>query len=114
MGTVSDYYRSKQAEKRQPAEIISIEEVRRGEEQKGAVEDLDVSAILSWIDVQRLIESEPDRKNATRNVLVFKLHYLEGLTIGEISQYPGFDLTTSSIEKILRHLRAQLRKRMGR
>ena len=73
-----------------------------------------MTAILSWIDVQRLIESEPDRKNATRNVLIFKLHHIEGLTMREISQYPGFDLTESAIEKILRNLRAQLRKRMGR
>lgn len=114
MSAVSDYHRSQQARKRQTAEIISIEMVRRNEERISTTGDADVTAILAWIDVQRLIESDPDRRNATRNVLIFKLHYVEGLSVREISQYPGFDLAESSIEKILINLRAQLAKRMGR
>jgi RNA polymerase sigma factor (sigma-70 family) len=114
MGVVSDYYRSQQAGKRRPAEIISIEEARRHEEHSKVPADLDVTSILSWIDVQRLIDSEPDRRNATRNVLIFKLHYVEGLTMREISQYPGFDLTEAAIEVILKNLRTELKKRMGR
>ena len=113
MGVVSDYFRSQKAGKRKPAEIISFEVARRGEEKTHA-DDLDVTSILSWIDVSRLIESERDRRNATRNVLIFKLHYVEGLTVREISQYPGFDLTEPAIEVILKNLRTQLKKRMGR
>jgi RNA polymerase sigma factor (sigma-70 family) len=112
MSAVSDHFRPQQAGKR-TAEIISIDEARRVEEDKPAP-DLDVTAILSWIDVGRLIESETDRRNATRNVLIFKLHYLEGLTVREISSYPGFDLTESSIEVILKNLREQLRRKLGR
>jgi RNA polymerase sigma factor (sigma-70 family) len=112
MSAVSDHFRPQQAGKR-TAEIISIDEARRVEEDRPAP-DLDVTAILSWIDVGRLIESEPDRRNATRNVLIFKLHYLEGLTVREISCYPGFDLTASAIEVILKNLREQLRRKMGR
>ena len=114
MGVVSDYYRARQAGKRQTAEIVSIDQARQQEERSNTAEELDVTSILSWIDVQRLVESEPDRRNATRNVLIFKLHYVEGLTVREISQYPGFDLTESAIEIILKNLRAQLKKRMGR
>lgn len=114
MGVVSDYYRARQAGKRQTAEIVSIDQARHQEERSNTAEELDVTSILSWIDVQRLVESEPDRRNATRNVLIFKLHYIEGLTVREISQYPGFDLTESAIEIILKNLRAQLKKRMGR
>jgi|SRR5688572_4723586 len=113
MGVVSDYYRSQGADKRRPAEIISIEEARRHEEGT-SLPDFDVTAFLSWIDVRRLIESEPDRRNATRNVLIFKLHYVEGLTVREISQYPGFELTENAIEVILKNLRIALKKRMGR
>ena len=112
MRAVSDHFRSQQAGKR-TAEIISIDDARRFEEES-KVEDLDISSILSWIDVARLIESDPDRRNATRNVLIFKLHYLEGLTVKEISQYPGFDLTEGAIEVVLKNLRMQLRKKMGR
>jgi RNA polymerase sigma factor (sigma-70 family) len=114
MNVVSDYYRSQQADKRQSAEIISLEDARRDEQRSNSADDADLTALLSWIDVKRLIESDPDRRNAARNVLIFKLHYLEGFTAGEISQYPGFDLTDRSIEMILNNLRTQLRKKMGR
>ena len=113
MGVTSDYFRSRKAGKRMPAEVISIDQALRAEEESRA-DDVDVTAILSWIDVNRLIESEPDRRNATRNVLIFKLHHVEGLTVREISQYPGFDLTPPAIEGILKNLRNQLKKRMGR
>jgi RNA polymerase sigma factor (sigma-70 family) len=112
MRAVSDHFRPQQAGKRS-AEIISIDDARRIEEDS-RVDDLDISGILSWIDVDRLIQAEPDRRNATRNVLIFKLYYVEGLTVKEISQYPGFDLTESAIEVILKNLRVQLRKKMGR
>jgi RNA polymerase sigma factor (sigma-70 family) len=114
MGVVSDFYRARQADKRQTAEIISIDEARQNEERRSKADDLDVSSILSWIDVRRLIESDPDRRNAVRNVLIFKLHYVDGLTMKEISQYPGFDLSESAVEKILKNLRTQLKKRLGR
>jgi RNA polymerase sigma factor (sigma-70 family) len=114
MGVVSDFYRAQQADKRQTAEIISIDDARQAEERSNTADDLDVSTILSWIDVNRLIESEPDHRNATRNVLIFKLHYVDGLTVKEIAQYPGFDLSDSAVEKILKNLRAQLKKRLGR
>ena len=114
MGIVSDYFRSQQAHKRRPAEIISFEQARREEVSRDTPADPDVASILEWIDVQRLIDSEPDRRHATRNVLIFKLHYVEGLTVREISQYPGFDLTEGAIEVILKNLRNELRRRMGR
>jgi RNA polymerase sigma factor (sigma-70 family) len=114
MGVVSDYHRSQHAGKRQPAEVVSIEQARRGERREKLPDDIDVTSLLSWIDVGRLIESEPDRRNATRNVLIFKLHYVEGLTFKEISQFPGFNLTETAIAAILKNLRTQLKKRMGR
>ncbi|HET9217810.1 MAG TPA: sigma-70 family RNA polymerase sigma factor [Terriglobia bacterium] len=114
MGIVSDYFRSQQADKRRPAEIVSFEHARREEASRDTPADLDVTSILEWIDVQRLIDSEPDRRHATRNVLIFKLHYVEGLTVREISQYPGFHLTEGAIEVILKNLRNELRRRMGR
>jgi len=112
MRAVSDHFRSEQAGKR-TAEIISIDDARRIEEDK-KVDDLDIGSILAWIDVARLIEADPDRRNAPRNVLIFKLHYIEGLTVKEISQIPGFDLTERAIETILKNLRVELRKKMGR
>jgi RNA polymerase sigma factor (sigma-70 family) len=113
MNVVSDHFRSQMANKRRPAEIISIDEAREREELSSTAENLDITSILSWIDVNRLIESDPDHKNATRNVLVFKLYYINGLSTREIAQYDAFSLTESGVEKVLRTLRAQLKKRLG-
>ena len=114
MGIVSDYSRAQHADKRRPAEIISFEQASRQEAERDKPGDLDVTSILEWIDVQRLIDSDRDTRHATRNVLIFKLHYVEGLTVREISHYPGFDLTEGAIEVILKNLRNELRRRMGR
>jgi len=114
MNVVSDHFRSHLATKRRPAEIISIDEAREKEEINSTSDNLDVTAILAWIDVNRLIESDPDHKNAARNVLVFKLYYVNGLSIREIAHYPTFNLTESGVEKVLRTLRAQLRKKLER
>jgi len=114
VSAVTDYYRYQFADKRQTAQIISIDEAR---EAAAAIPDpsaeLDFSAVLSWIDVERLVNSETDRKNAARNVLIFKLHYIDGFTAPEIAQFPGFELTTSGVEMVLQRLRTRLQKRMG-
>jgi len=111
MSVVSDHYRSQQAGKRQSGEVISIE---RSRNERITSDDMDFSAVLSWIDVERLMESDSDRRNAARNVLIFKLHYVDGFTASEISQFPAFGLTESAIEVILKNLRLRLKKKMGR
>jgi RNA polymerase sigma factor (sigma-70 family) len=115
LNVVSDHYRSMEAEKRRPADIVSIEEARsQKKELPGEAVELDVVSILSWIDVERLMETEPDRHKAARNVLIFKLFYIDGFTIKEISQFPAFGLKESSIDEVLMNMRALLKKRMGR
>ena len=69
-----------------------------------------LSAILSWIDVERVVEGDPDRKNARRNALIFKLHYIDGFEAGEIARFPGFELTKSGVETILARLRKRIQK----
>ncbi|HYR86408.1 MAG TPA: hypothetical protein VE422_20140 [Terriglobia bacterium] len=69
-----------------------------------------LSAILSWIDVKRVVEGDPDRKNARRNALIFKLHYVDGFSSGEIAHFPGFELTKSGVETILARLRKRIQE----
>ena len=69
-----------------------------------------LSSIISWIDIERIVEGDPDRKNARRNALIFKLHYIDGFEAGEISQFPGFELTKSGVETILARLRKRIQK----
>lgn len=114
MSVVSDHYRFQQAQKRQPAEIISIEDARhREQDTPGKAVEINVPAVLSAIDVEKLIAAEADQKNAERNVLIFKLHFVDEFTVKEIAQFPGFGLKESAIDVILKNLRASLRERMG-
>ena len=69
-----------------------------------------LSSILSWIDIERIVEGDPDRKNARRNALIFKLHYIDGFEAGEIAQFPGFELTKSGVETVLARLRKRIQK----
>src|SRR6185436_19688883 len=107
--------RSQQAGKRRPAEIISIEQAReQGKNLAGEASDFDIASILSWIDVERLMESEPDRRHAARNVLICKLHYVDELTVSEIAEFPVFGLNRSAVGTVIQNMRAHLKKRMGR
>ena len=67
-----------------------------------------LNSILAWIDVERVVAGDSDRKNARRNALIFQLHYINGFESGEIAHFPGFGLTKSGIQAIL----ARLRKRI--
>lgn len=112
---VSDHYRLQRADKRQPADIISIEHARQqGRDLAGEGAELDVASILAWIDVERLMDSESDRRNAARNVLIFKLHYVDGFPVSEIAEFPAFGLKESAIHLVLQNMRTHLKKRMGR
>lgn len=74
--------------------------------------DLDaksVGALLSWIDVERVLESDDDRKNAARNLLIFKLHYIDGFAAPELAAFPVFSLSVSGIEAVLNRMRRKLR-----
>ena len=108
MSAVSDHYRSQHAAKRQ-AEVIPFD---GREPLERASTEIEVSSLLSWIDVERLMEADSDRRNAARNVLIFKLHYVDGFTIREISEFPAFALTAGAIEVILKNLRNRLKKRL--
>ncbi len=72
LNVVTDHYRKIQADK----ETACRDRFNRRSRQQGARElageavELDIASILSWIDVERLMDSDPDRRNAARNVLI--------------------------------------------
>jgi len=114
VNVVSDHHRRTTAEKRQPAEIISIEDAReQGRDLKGEAAELDIASILSWIDVERLMDSESDRRNAARNVLIFKLHHVDGFSVQEIAGFPVFGLKETAIRDALNQMRAHLKEVWG-
>ena len=113
VSVVADHYRRAEAGKRRTSQFVSMEATPKVEEVPSGSSDFNVTAILSWIDVQRLMDMNSDRKHAARDVLIFKLFYIDGLTSQEIAQFPGFGLTESGIENVLRRLRERLQKGMG-
>src|SRR5437016_10430297 len=112
---VTDYQRQLATEKRR-APVVPIESIKAGEltgsRSAGAAEfdSNAIGAILSWIDVERIVEGDPDRKNARRNALIFKLHHIDGFQAGEIARFPGFELTKSGVETVLTRLRKRIQK----
>jgi hypothetical protein len=96
--------------------VVPIEAARAAEMSGTASTDspefdsTQLGSILSWIDIERIVEGDPDRKNARRNALIFKLHYVDGFESGEIARFPGFGLTKSGVETILARLRKRIQK----
>ena len=112
---VQDHQRQLMSEKRR-ANVVPIETAKIAEiaaaRSAGSPEfdSSTLSSIISWIDIERIVEGDPDRKNARRNALIFKLHYIDGFEAGEISRFPGFELTKSGVETILARLRKRIQK----
>ena len=110
----SDFCRRQSAVRRQVGEVIPISTLDDTDDWHPEAREVDMNTILAWIDVERLVESDPEKRLAARNVLVFKLHYVDGFSNAEIAEFPGFNLTEQGVEKVLQRLRARLRKRMKR
>lgn len=112
---VQDHQRAAATDKRR-GQVIPIETARAAEfgglpgGEPAAFDSSELSSILSWIDVQRVVDGDPDRKNARRNALIFKLHYIDGFESAEIARFPGFELTKSGVETILARLRKRIQK----
>jgi DNA-directed RNA polymerase specialized sigma24 family protein len=112
---VQDYHRYGASGKRS-AQVVPIESAKASElgglfsPDTAEFDSNKLGSILSWIDVERIVEGDPDRKNARRNALIFKLHYIDGFESGEIAQFPGFDLTKSGVDTILARLRKRIQE----
>ena len=94
------------------AQVIPIDSLRANEMQGAtsgspAIDASHWNTVARLMDVEKAIAADPDRKNARRNVLIFKLHHVDGFQASEIAQFPGFGLSKSGVETIL----ARLKKR---
>jgi DNA-directed RNA polymerase specialized sigma24 family protein len=109
LSAVRDHIRREKAGKRFLPGVISLDEARDTVDTlKHRGDALDVQSILSWIDVERIVSTDPDRKNAQRNALIFKLHYIDGFSCAEIAEFPGFDLAASGIEAVVQKVRKRI------
>jgi DNA-directed RNA polymerase specialized sigma24 family protein len=112
---VHDYYRAETSGKRR-GQVIPIDSAEAAEIHGKKPADSPqtdsslLSSVASWIDVERIVQGEPDRRNARRNALIFKLHYIDGFQAGEIAGFPGFELTKAGVEAILTRLRKRIQE----
>ena len=67
----------------------------------GAGADLRVSDLLDLIDLQASLQGNGD---PDRDLLIFKLYFVEGLTAKEIASIPSFNLEVSDLERVLNRL----------
>jgi RNA polymerase sigma factor (sigma-70 family) len=114
--SVATDYRRRTGSRRRKGEVIPIESAEAAEQtgrpsaDSPEFDSTRLSSILAWIDIERIVDGETDRKNAQRNALIFKLHYIDGFGSDEISRFPGFDLTRSGVETILTRLRKRIQE----
>jgi DNA-directed RNA polymerase specialized sigma24 family protein len=70
--------------------------------------DARLLAILKLIDIEKVLRSDGESKNPERDLLIFKLHFVEGLSPREIASIPALKLTTSGLEKVLGRVKNRL------
>jgi DNA-directed RNA polymerase specialized sigma24 family protein len=98
------------------AEVVPIDSARVAESggtKPAEMPDFDrshISSILAWIDMERVIEGEPEQRHARRNALIFQLHYINGFESAEIARFPGFGLSRSGVQAIINRLRKRLQE----
>lgn len=111
VSVVADYLRSQRANRRR-TQLVSIEDLHESAVPRGHT-DSTVSALLDLIDVEKALKGDEESKNPKRDLLIFKLYFVEGLTAREISSIPSFNLTTSGLEKVVNRLKSRLMRKSG-
>jgi RNA polymerase sigma factor (sigma-70 family) len=109
LSTVVDHQRSGRAVRRR-AQLVSLEDLREFNSSRNRW-DARITALLDLIDVEKALKTDEQSKNPNRDLLIFKLHFVEGLTAREIASIPGFNLTTSGLEKVLTRLRSRISRK---
>src|SRR5438105_12809192 len=85
---VQDHQRQITSEKRR-AQVIPIESAKAGEVvgfrpvESPEFDSNALSSILSWIDIECIVEGDPCRESVRRNAHIFRLHHIHGFEAGE-------------------------------
>jgi RNA polymerase sigma factor (sigma-70 family) len=109
VSTVSDQLRAHRAIRRR-CQLVPFENLNDVQMPRTNT-DLSVSTLLDLLDLEKALKGDDQCKNPERDFLIFKLHFVEGLTAKEIAQISSFNLTISGLEKVLNRLRSRLSAR---
>ena len=123
MNVVRDHFREAKAQKR-PKVTFSLDELidnsGDGGMLKDAISSLDGQPIvgsslnLTMEDVETALVRSVSRKHRDRDALIFKLRYMEGLTLEEIRRALSLEISPMGIGSILNRINGKLRTRLSR
>ncbi len=119
VNVVRDYFREVRAQKR-PRIAYSLDELMGADGTSallaGAASGLDGTQIITKNSTYTMneIESALNRaaswRNRDRDILIFKLHYLDGMTLEEITKTPGIKLSTVGVNSIITRVTRKMRR----
>jgi RNA polymerase sigma factor (sigma-70 family) len=123
MNVVRDHFREAKAQKR-PKVTFSLDELLDnsgdGGMLKDAISSIDGQPIqgsslsITLEDVEAALVRSVSRKHRDRDALIFKLRYLDGLTLEEIRKALALDISPMGIGSILNRINGKLRTRLSR
>jgi RNA polymerase sigma factor (sigma-70 family) len=124
VNVVKDHFRGIKADKR-PKIIFSLDELIENEgegrvfigassdihgNQSGSKQSGSPSPAFAIEDIDALLNKALSHRNRDRNTLIFKLRYCDGLTLEEIRNTLGLDMSSLGIGSILSRINKQLRQ----
>lgn len=116
VNVVIDYFRAIKAEKR-PKITYSIEELVEntgdGFLRNGETERMKHKGVVTADDIERALRKSVGWRHRERDMLIFKLHYLDGLTSEEIINTMGLDITPVAVNSILSRILKKMRSVMS-
>lgn len=117
MNLVRDHFREAAALKR-PKLTVSLERLlERGDKvlSEGAFKELasvppaDSDAMLAEEEMDQLLKRTITGRNPDRDLLIFKLRFFHGLTLEEIAETMGLDITPVTVGSIINRIIARLK-----
>jgi RNA polymerase sigma-70 factor (ECF subfamily) len=109
-----DYFRNKTAQKRGGIQTAGGQELP----DEAFLSDLwtgaqDIERTVQLREIDRVLSDAPDAAISTRERLIFRLYFQQGLTAAAIATLPGTDLSTKGVESAIFRVSRYLRLRLN-
>jgi RNA polymerase sigma factor (sigma-70 family) len=118
INVVRDYFREMRAQKR-PKVSFSLDELLETsgdgaifEEARSRIDGQPLGhdkEMFTFEEIEEALDKAVSGKNRNRDILIFRLRYIEGLTLEEITKVMGLDISAISVGSILNRIIKRLR-----
>jgi RNA polymerase sigma factor (sigma-70 family) len=123
INVVKDYFRELSAQKR-PKIAYSLDELIGSDGTSAllgeAASGLDGAPLAtknlpySMDEIESALEKAAGWRNRDRDILIFKMHYLDGMTLDEITRAEGIKLSTVGVNSIITRVTRKIRKLLAK